>query len=178
MNLNAIRLLRPAAVSFIAALFLACSAETAEDGTEEGAEEELRTTGITAISVNRSTGFRPPASPGRCHPAGRWNVDFKTGMLTGNACVDGTPVSLNRTLSEAELGQVKSAVSKVRTTVRPASCPTDMPVNSLVARTGASETNYVEARAACGAGTAVTAATLSPLVDLMGRLSVVAANAR
>ncbi len=152
----------------------ACGGE-AEDIQSGEAEEELRTSGLTSIEVGRSAGFRPPPPAGSCHASGRWTVDFVDSEITGNACIGGVPTAVGRTLSQAELARVRAKVSALRATRRPASCPTDMPVNSIKVIKGSSSTYYVDQRAACGGSNAVKEAGLAKLIDVLVDLSSTAA---
>ncbi len=159
--------------AFLALTSVGCSAETdADEGGDEAMnEDDLRTAGIKSIKVGRSAGFRPPPQPGKCWPAGSWSFDFETRKLTGDACVDEKPATIDLTLSEADAARVKKAVSDVRVTTRPQACPTDMPITSLVVKRAKSETRYVDQRASCGSSSIPAKAGLGELFDLMQELS-------
>lgn len=165
-----------ATLSLSALLALAafgCGSEY-DDASSSEAEEELRTGGITSVYVARGQGFRPPPAPGSCHPSGHWTVDFTDSTLTGDACLEGVPTVVARDLSQAELTRVRAKVSALRTTRRPASCPTDLPVNSLEVRKASSSTFYVDQRAACGRSVnAIKETGLAKLVDVLEELSAV-----
>ena len=145
--------------------------ETTSEDDPVASEDELRTAAIKSIEVSRSTGFRPPPPPGQCQRAGTWAVDFTTKVLTSSACIDGTARNVNRALTAAEIASVRTAVSNVRTTARPTSCPTDAPVSSLSVHRAQSSVHYVDARSACGGGsTPVRESTLQALVAALEAL--------
>ncbi len=154
---------------------VACAGETdlsdAPAGDEATGEDDLRTAGIQSIRVNRSAGFRPPPQPGKCWPSGAWTFDFETRQLTGNACLDQKPNGIDKVLSEDDAERIRAAVRDVRTTSKPAACPTDMPVSSLSVKRAKSETRYVDQRAACGGGSIAVKSGLSELVALLEELS-------
>lgn len=155
---------------------VACSgADVSDDGSQDDTNDELRTTGVTEFSVYRSTGFTPPPPPGSCIPAGHWTVNLSTKAFDADACIDGKKVKVSRTLDAGEVGRAKAGLAKIRTTKRPAACPTDAPVRSLDVTRGGTETHYVEARSACGGANAVTATSIGGLVDLMEELSTAGA---
>ncbi len=143
----------------------------ASDGDDSFTDDELRGGSVSSITVNQSTGFRPPPPEGSCWENGRWSVDYATKRLTGDACVDGRTKQLDTELSDAQFSKVKAAVSGLRTTRRPSACPTDIPVRSVTIKKGSTETHYVEQRSACGGSKAVEEASIGKLVDLMHQLS-------
>lgn len=156
----------------------ACAAESdlaPEDvdptSEEASAEEDLRAAGIRSIQVNRSVGFRPPPPVGKCWESGAWSYDFTTKKLTGNACINAKRVNIDKTLSDADHERVRQAILAVKVGPKPASCPTDMPVSSLVVKRATTETAYVDDRAACGGSRKPVREGLSELVDLMQQLS-------
>lgn len=161
---------------------IACAAvdepsDEAPDGEEAVAEDDLVTGRVKSIKVNRSAGFGPPMVQGQCRRAGAWTYSFETKALTGNACLEGASVTVDKVLSEADHVRVRTALSKVRTTKKPAACPTDMPVASLEVSRAKSTLNYVDARASCGGSrTPVKEATLDGLVTLLEELSATPAN--
>ena len=59
----------------------------------------------------------------------------------------------------------------VKIAPKPAACPTDMPVTSLLVKRAKSETYYVEQRAACGGGNKPVKEGLPELLSLMEDLS-------
>ena len=151
-----------------------CAADTAEDDAQPAddaaAEEELRSTGITQLTVGRSTGFRPPPQPGKCHASGRWTVDFAAKTIDAAACIDERAGTLRRALSAPEIARIRAAVAAVRVAPRPAACPADAPVSSLEVARGDKKFFYVEQRSACGGSRAVTSASISALIDVMSAL--------
>lgn len=170
---NIVRWLSLSLVSLSAAACMGTTdvdADTDEDVDQ--AEAELVTANIKSISVGKSAGFRPPPAPGSCHPAGRWDFDFTSRKLTGNACVNGVPTTVSKTVTTSEAAKIRSAVSGVRVTARPPACPTDMPVASLTVKRAQSQKQYIDARASCGgSSTPVREATLDKLVTLLESLS-------
>lgn len=148
------------------------SADDADPASEEGtAEDDLRAAGIQSIQVNRSAGFRPPPPVGKCWESGAWSYDFTAKKLSGNACVNAKRVTIDKTLSDADHERVRQAILGVKVGPKPAACPTDMPVSSLVVKRASSETGYVDQRAACGGGRKPVREGLSELVGLMQQLS-------
>lgn len=170
---NIVRWLSLSLVSLGAAACVGASDVDADNDEDvDQAEAELVTAGIKSISVGKSAGFRPPPAPGSCHPAGRWDFDFGTRKLTGDACINGVPTNVSKVLSSSEAAKVKSAVSGVRVVARPAACPTDMPVARLTVNKAQSQKQYIDARASCGSSSiAVREATLGKLVTLLESLS-------
>jgi hypothetical protein len=72
---------------------------------------------------------------------------------------------------------VKTALSKVKTTSRPAACATDIPVTELTVHRGSHETSYVDQMAACGLGsTPAVASTMSALLQKVEDLATSAGS--
>ncbi|NOU29080.1 MAG: hypothetical protein HOO96_14355 [Polyangiaceae bacterium] len=144
-------------------LTAACGgAASAEDEPAEGADDLTAST-ITSFTVRQSTGFSPPSPT--CRPSGAWTLDLAQKKMTGTGCVDGRTVTVDRALGTAEVKDVRTALSKVRTAARPAACPTDVPVLSLDVSRGSRAYYYVQQRSACGGGTPVTTASIAALLD-------------
>ena len=161
-------------ISILTFALFACGgepgADEALDGDETVSADALRTGGVSELTVWQSEGFRPAPPAGGCNPSGRWTVTFATKTLEGSACLGGETVTVNRTLSTDEMKQVKTALSKVRTTSAPQSCPTDVPTRSLSVTRGSALTHYAEARSACGGSIAVTSSSIGALVDRLRTL--------
>ncbi|HSO40321.1 MAG TPA: hypothetical protein VLT33_47675 [Labilithrix sp.] len=149
-----------------------CSAPSEDDGTlADEAGDELRSTGVTKLTVGRSTGFSPPPPAGSCRPSGQWTADLAARTIAGQACIGAHPKAVDRALTAHEVALIRAALAGVRTAARPARCPTDAPVASLELERGPKTFFYVEQRSACGGGTAVTSASIGALIDVMEGLT-------
>jgi hypothetical protein len=155
-------------------LFVVACAADAEDGIV-GDDPELRTSGIKSIEIGRSTGFVPPPPPGFCRESGRYTIDFDAKQITGDGCIDGRKVEVDRRISDDELAKVKGAVSRVRTAPRPAACPTDIGATSLTVKRATSEAHFVDQRSACGGARPAVSSTLAALLDVAEELAVAGA---
>lgn len=151
----------------------ACTADaTGEDDASESAEDALTAKTVTKLTLNRSTGFVPPPAPGKCRAAGTWTVDFDAATIDANACVDETPVAVQRALTPAEIAKVRSAVAAVRVAPKPAACPTDVPSTSLTIERKTKTYEYQDQRSACyGTARPVTNATIAALYATLESLT-------
>lgn len=144
-------------------LTAACGGAGSDEGDPAEGEDDLTASTITSFTLHQSTGFAPPSPT--CRPAGAWTLDLTRKTMTGNGCIDGRMVTVDRALGNAEVADVRTALGKVRTAARPAACPTDVPVMSLDVQRGTRAYHYVQQRSACGTGTPVTTPSIAALLD-------------
>ena len=152
-------------------LLFACSSTDGDDAlTDDAIDQELRTSGVSGFSVERSAGLAPPP-PGGCLASARYAVSFTTGTLYIKGCIGGSERQIDRALTPVEVATARKALAKVRTARRPTACPTDVPVMSLDVSRGTTELHYVQRRSACGGGIPVTDASIGALLSAMEMLS-------
>lgn len=172
-------MIRCASVSTLSFLLFACSAGVSDDATtDEGtADQELRTGGVDGFTVRRSAGFMAPPTGG-CVPWARYTVNLSSATLSAEGCFSGQEKTFARSLDAAEVASARAALTKVRTTKRPTSCPTDVPVLSLDVSRGTVEQHYAQKRSACSGATPVTDRSIAALFSVVeGLASATSADA-
>jgi len=161
--------------SYVFAAVLTLGATACAAGTEEEAAStsDLRTEGVTKITVHASPGFVAPAPIGACvFRGGAFEVDFVAKKVKGEACLEGgRAVAADRAMTAAEVARVRAALRGVKPTRAPQACPSDIGGTFLVLSRGGRESRFADPTIACS-GSAQAAEGLAPLFDAVARLGM------
>jgi hypothetical protein len=153
---------------------VACVAGTDDDDAADESQDEVRVVEATSFTIRQSSGggFGPAPAPGTCRTSGSWTVDLANRTLKGQGCVNASPTTVDRAISDKEYNRLRSTLLKIKKTSKPAACPRDAARMSLDVVHATREDQYIAERASCNSDRIpVTGKSINALYDLATELA-------